>query len=343
QALCILCGYLCNDNCIGGSGSTPKVIREVNKFFWAENRRLNLPPVRQQMEIFTVRMCLAYPSVFMPSLIKELEDTQQRAQTTCSLLIISGHVLTKGKGILATSLRQGLFKACLPWLVGVHAIGRIVAQLIAHEVLPEAISEAKRQRALLGGGVEESQSLGDTIATTLEDKADCFQWSDVSYLEGIYTFLNENADMVKMRNKQVQAFHRTDCVALCEVDGMLSAYGIDPTGEVTPVHLTHLIQEAMDEIFEEAEQEMGMKAERGRALDKIMAKLNDGTWFESDQVESSPLAPDMQHIQQKILPWDTLDLAVDMAKETSLKLSTAAGRARQHVVMCATLVEKVKG
>ncbi|CAM9617856.1 unnamed protein product, partial [Ectocarpus sp. 8 AP-2014] len=50
---------------------------------------------------------------------------------------------------------------------------------------------------------------------------------------------------------------------------------------------------------------------------------------------------DSSHIQQKIIPWDTLDLTVASATSASLEQSTAAGRVRQPVVMCASLVDKV--
>ncbi|CAM9847628.1 unnamed protein product, partial [Discosporangium mesarthrocarpum] len=329
QALCVLCGYLCeNDSRPPSAHIISKLIHEVDRWIWVEARRPALPPIRQHMEVFKVRMCLAYPAIFMRGLVKELENPIQKGQVLCSLLIVAGHVLLRGgEGVLPYSEQMRLFKACLPWLVGSHAIARITSQIIAYRLLPKAIAEVKRSCGSLRA-----------IETEITERSG---WSELSFLEGLFLFLDENPDMTKMRNKQSQAFQAVDFEALCTVPGMLEAHGIDAKGEVTATHLTDLIQEAMEELWQEAERETGRRAERGRAWDKVVAKINDGTWFEAEGVLSEPANGDPQHIQQKILPWDSLDLTVGAVRKMSLRSSTAIGRARQHVVVCATLLEKV--
>lgn len=50
---------------------------------------------------------------------------------------------------------------------------------------------------------------------------------------------------VKMRERQLHIFQRTDCVALSTVDGMLKAHGTSGNGEITPLHLCDLLQEVL--------------------------------------------------------------------------------------------------
>lgn len=60
-----------------------------------------------------------------------------------------------------TRQRLALFKACLPWMVGTHVMGRMIAQLVCHTILPEA---------------------ADDINT--------------DHLNGLFSFLRDNSDMV---------------------------------------------------------------------------------------------------------------------------------------------------
>ena len=58
--------------------------------------------------------------------------------------------------------RRNLFEACLPWMVGTHVMGRMIAQIVCYSVLPES-----------GKGTNGSQ------------------------LEGLFFFLRDNPDMVR--------------------------------------------------------------------------------------------------------------------------------------------------
>lgn len=58
--------------------------------------------------------------------------------------------------------RRNLFEACLPWMVGTHVMGRMIAQLVCYSVLPESGKETN-------GG----------------------------QLEGLFLFLRDNPDMVR--------------------------------------------------------------------------------------------------------------------------------------------------
>lgn len=50
---------------------------------------------------------------------------------------------------------------------------------------------------------------------------------------------------IKMRQRQLEAFGQTDCVAMCTVEGMLEAHGTggSTTGDITPTHMCELLKE----------------------------------------------------------------------------------------------------
>lgn len=303
QALCVLCGYFCDTALSKVDEHILEIVDAIATWFWPVHSRTALPPVRQQMEVFAVRMCKAYPDRFLGTVMKELADFRLPGQVLCSLLIVSGHTLV-GKNPVASPLhRRNLFEACLPWMVGTHVMGRMIAQLVCYSVLPESGKETN-------GG----------------------------QLEGLFLFLRDNPDMIKMRKRQLEAFNQTDCVAMCTVRGMLGAHGTRSDGEITPTHMCELLQQTMDDIWNEALHDKTRALEEGRAWTQTSAAVKKGTWFEEHTEERRDAD---HHIQQKILPWDTLDLAVESASAASLQQSTAAGRVRQPVVMCATLVDKV--
>ena len=61
-----------------------------------------------------------------------------------------------------------MFEACLPWMVGTHVMGRLIAQLVCHSVLPECYS---------ADGAESKGVQG-------------------TYLDALFLFLRDNPDMV---------------------------------------------------------------------------------------------------------------------------------------------------
>lgn len=124
---------------------------------------------------------------------------------------------------------------------------------------------------------------------------------------------------------------------------------------------------------------MGLEIYRACSSDntpwRVHPQVKTGAWFEDDP---EPLHGVDSHIQQKILPWDKLELvrghgfpfrldlssedlyvdffwslgqslsralpkqAVEVANASSLEQTTAAGKRRQSIVLCATLVDKVR-
>lgn len=46
-----------------------------------------------------------------------------------------------------------------------------------------------------------------------------------------------------MRERQLEAFNRTDCAAMCTVSGMLEAHSVGSDGDITPSHLVEILHE----------------------------------------------------------------------------------------------------
>ena len=61
-----------------------------------------------------------------------------------------------------------MFESCLPWMVGTHVMGRLIAQLVCHSVLPECSGD--------GDGVD---------------------GVDGTHLGALFLFLRDNPDMVR--------------------------------------------------------------------------------------------------------------------------------------------------
>lgn len=66
--------------------------------------------------------------------------------------------------------RLDLLEACLPWMVGTHVMGRMIAQLVCYSVLPESVKDG-----------------------------------DGAQLEGLFFFLRDNPDMVRCRTHNTQS------------------------------------------------------------------------------------------------------------------------------------------
>lgn len=47
-----------------------KVVEAVSAWFWPVHGRTSLPAVRQLMEVFAVRVCTAYPDLFLTAVMK---------------------------------------------------------------------------------------------------------------------------------------------------------------------------------------------------------------------------------------------------------------------------------
>jgi hypothetical protein len=92
-----------------------------------------------------------------------------------------------------------LVQVVLPYCLYPSSFVRTVAQIICHNALPLCLEDSD----------------------TKNDSSSSSNSSDVT-LKGIYSFLEENSDIVKLRKKQSQFVKRLEPVAYCRVGEMLS-------------------------------------------------------------------------------------------------------------------------
>lgn len=175
---------------------------------------------------------------------------------------------------VASSLhRRHLFEACLPWMVGTHVMGRMIAQLVCYSVLPELVKDTNGGQLeglfyFLRDNPDMVRWLRPTQSTRLPNN-----WSSAAALQFVnwllpflisalglpstalcglacsyFLFLWRAcllpmALQIKMRERQLETFNQTDCVAMCTVSGMLEAHGTRSDGEITPTHMCELLQQ----------------------------------------------------------------------------------------------------
>ena len=146
------------------------------------------------------------------------------------------------------------------------------------------------------------------------------------HLDGIYRYLTTNRDAVKIMPKQRLLFKDCNPREHCTVAG-LCALGVDNMGEVMPPHILTLIAD-----FLKAE----MKAQREDEERALPTALEAAAVA---QEEGGGLPSSAIVLQTKRVPFD--DLGLGIQNELASRKENAAGRRRQQVVVCASLIDKV--
>ena len=141
----------------------------------------------------------------------------------------------------------------------------------------------------------------------------------------IYKFLNENREMARLRRKQAKFFETYDVESVCSVRGVLSI-PVDEGDEAEPVHLVNVIKHTLIEVYDEAHTS---DVPQWKQVEEILAARNVEANEDSDIV----------NFQRKIIPIDALNLAMESQRE--IKLRNAAGKRKQQLVVCASLIDKL--
>lgn len=88
--------------------------------------------------------------------------------------------------------RVRMFEACLPWMAGTHVMGRLIAQLVCHSVLPECVATAAdaagaaAAAALASGAGHQAPGADSQIGIGPQH----------THLEALFLFLRDNPEMV---------------------------------------------------------------------------------------------------------------------------------------------------
>ena len=146
------------------------------------------------------------------------------------------------------------------------------------------------------------------------------------YLRMVYDFLDRHDEMRRLRNKQSKFFESYDADKACTLDGILQL-DVDEGGEAFPRHLVAVMKDTLREVF--AEGTATLMPEWKRVEMMLNETQAEGTGYEKK---------DEVNFQRKIIPLDALNLALEDEKER--KQRNRAGRKKQQLIVCASLIDK---
>ena len=277
--------------------------------------------IRYFIEVFTLQCARKHPAVFGKAILKAFTKLDIALTHVTSVMIIAGN-LTVGKYKLDffTQWEEGakreavpinnILAGTIPWLGSTQGFSRGIAQLLTHVLIPLVVD----------------------VTVPAPKNAEAITEESNWFLLNIYRFLDENPEMKRLRKKQSNFFDQYDVDAACTPEGILSI-PVDEGGEAFPVHMVDVMKKCQKETYTEAESreyphwkqiEDMMKANRGEAEDDVASLDGDDA---------------LVNLQRKIIPLDELNLAMDTLKEKRLR--NIAGRRKQKLVVCASLIDKV--
>lgn len=322
QSLCVLSRYV-----------TEPLLVDLSEMYFTTLTHSAGHGIRVHVELFGAAMAIRFPSVMMPRLLVALQEYNHSQQTLCSIFVVLGHAVfydpthspstaTVGapgapleacytSSFQADSRRiavdvataQDIVNHLLPWIACGAGLPRSVAQLLMHSLIPAVLAN-KTQEA---PGKQVKFPDGD------------------AYLRSILRYLEENRDSSKGMPKQRKFFSDFNPTSHCSVMG-LALIGLDGSGEVVAPHILNLLA---DNLKEEVELEREKKREGSKVNENLPS-----TPLLSDTVDVTA-----NTLQTKRVPFDELQL--NLQSEALSRQQNAAGRKRQEVVICASLIDKV--
>jgi len=294
QALCLLARFVTSD-------IIAKVSERLYKCF---GQNLH-GQIRYFLEIFAIQIARQHPTYFVNIFVREIQLCNLTLQHIASLMITGGNLIVgrykldffrdyEGSKLELRRVLSGV----IPWLSSTQGFSRALAQLLVHELIPLVIDVSKE------------------VTEGMED------W----FLYNLFSFLDKNQEMKRLRKKQVKTFERYDADKVCTVEGLLSI-DTDESDEANPVHVVDAIKKCLEEVYLEAHENEGPV---WRQVDQMMrAELDDVAVDQSSGV----------NFQRKIIPLDSLDLAIEQSREQRFR--NVSGRKKQKLIVCAALIEKI--
>mmetsp|Transcript_23901 Transcript_23901/g.41888 ORF Transcript_23901/g.41888 Transcript_23901/m.41888 type:complete len:632 (+) Transcript_23901:1054-2949(+) len=306
QALCLLSRFVTED-----------IAKDVAaRVFPAMSYNLH-GPIRYFVEVFTIQCTRRHPSIFGQMFIQEVTRNDLSLMRVSSLMIIGGN-LTVGRYSSdffhsSTDPRiKDVLCGVLPWLSSTQGFSRAIAQLLCHKLIPLVVD------------VDTNASSGS------EEKDD-------AVLRKFYSFLEDNTDMSRLRSKQQLFFDTYDVDSACTFEGLLSI-SVDEGEEAHPVHMVDAIKDCLAEVYKEAHDE---DAPSWKQMEDLLLEAGQANQSEASNDDSGDVQDETElvNFQRKILPIDALDLGIKSFQEQ--KLFNAAGKKKQNLIVCASLIDKV--
>lgn len=264
---------------------------------------------------FTIQCTRKHSSVFGQYFINEIRRNDLSLQYVSSLMIIGGN-LTVGRysndffHSKSDQKIKEILCGVLPWLSSTQGFSRAIAQLLVYRLIPLVVEDVDSKST--GGAMEH----------------------DHAVLRSVYMFLQQNQDMSRLRVKQQSFFDSYDVDTTCQFEGLFS-FDVDDGDEASPMHMVDAIKECLAEVYKEVHD---VDAPEWKQMEDLLISA-EGIGQVSPTSADVLEPDDLVNFQRKILPFDTLDLRIQSLHEN--KKFNAAGYQKQHLIVCATLVDKV--
>ncbi|KAL7559047.1 hypothetical protein ACA910_016386 [Epithemia clementina (nom. ined.)] len=265
--------------------------------------------VRYFVEVFCIQCSRNHPAIFGRRIENQIMQRDMSLQVVASMMVIVGNLCVgkyRGDFLLKGNVINvhSLVAGVSPWLSSTQGFSRAIAQLLAHKLIPMAI---------------------DTSIQDQENSTCDANW----YLRSLYRFLDENPAMRSLRSKQQNFFEKYDVDTACKPEFILTI-PVDEGGDAIPENMVDIVKKVLVEVYDEAR---GDNAPTWKRV-KEMIELDD-----TDKNSCWKPAPNELNFQRKIVPLETLNLAFEEARERRLR--NVAGRRKQPLIVCASLIDKV--
>ena len=303
QALCVLTRHI----------SEPLLLSVLDTYFSSLAYSAG-HGIRVYMELFGAAMAMKYPAVLMPRLLTALQGYNYSQQTLCSLFMVLGHTVYRNSSAAAANglvaleavdrdTAQNIVSHLLPWVACGAGLPRTVAQLLMHSLIPLVID------------------VSCALTHTTPHNGSKTDSGDIQLLS-VFRYLSLNKESVKGMAKQRTFFATFSPSSMCSVRG-LTTIGPDSAGEVVAPHILTFLAESL-----KSEEEEGLDAVSDR-------RCQNSNNFPIPRIEDQGSAT----LQTKRVPFDELQLSLQ--SDVLSRQRNAAGRKRQEVVVCASLIDKV--
>ena len=297
QALCLLSRFVTTD-----------IAEHVaSRVFYAMGLTLH-GQIRYFVEVFTIQCTRRHSTIFGQMFLQEVKRKDLTLPQIASLMIIGGTVIVGPHSSdffnSSTESRvKDVLCGVLPWLSSTQGFSRAIAQLLCHKLIPLVVD----------------------VAAVIKNSE-----KDEEVLRSIYSFLENNTEMTRLRTRQQNFFDTYDADTVCSLSGILSM-PVDEGEEANPNYMVDIIKNCLDDVYKEAhdDEAPAWKQMEDFLLGADLVSLN------IDLCETAELV----NFQRKILPIDSLDLGIRSFHE--LKSFNAAGKKKQDLIVCAALIDKV--
>lgn len=301
QALCVLSRFV-----------TAGIAEHVcERAFDAMGKQNTHNQIRYFMEVFTLQCARQHPTIFGEALVEHISRRNMSLQTIASLMIISGNLIV-GRyqedffGQYSAESKDTvdinlILSGTLPWLSSTQGFTRAIAQLLTHKLIPLIID------------------------VEAEPPAEDSDW----YLRSIYGFLEDNSEMKRLRSKQSKFFEGYEVDPVCTPEGVF-AIPVDEGFEADPVHMVEVIKDCLQQVYNESHIE---DAPTWKQTESFAGGNN------TDEQQGTVSASNDMNFQRKIIPLDALNLELEGLREKRMR--NAAGRKKQDLIICASLIDKV--